>query len=92
MWLEELQVDALRLDAVHAIYDFIASPFMRQLGEIAAGIGRRSGSTKEIIVETDLNDTKYINPPEKGGYGLSGQWNDEFHHALHALLTREREE
>ena len=73
MWLEELQVDALRLDAVHAIYDLSANPFMRQLGELAAGISQRTGRTKEIIVETDLNDTKYINLPEKGGYGLSGQ-------------------
>jgi maltooligosyltrehalose trehalohydrolase len=90
MWLEELEVDALRLDAVHAIYDFSANPFMRQLKELAIDIGQRTGRRKEIIAEMDLNDTKYINPPEKGGYGLDGQWSDEFHHALHALMTGER--
>lgn len=90
MWLEELEVDALRLDAVHAIYDFSANPFMHQLKELALDIAQKTGCNKEIIAETDLNDTKYINPPEKGGYGLDGQWNDEFHHALHALLTGER--
>ncbi len=90
MWLEELQADALRLDAVHAIYDFSARPFMRQLKELANEIGQRTGCRKEIIAETDLNDPKYINNPEKGGYGLDGQWSDEFHHALHALLTGEK--
>ncbi len=90
MWLEELEVDALRLDAVHAIYDFSANPFIRQLKELANDIGKRTGRRKEIIAEMDLNDTRYIDSSEKGGYGLDGQWNDEFHHALHALLTGER--
>jgi maltooligosyltrehalose trehalohydrolase len=92
MWLEELHVDALRLDAVHAIYDNSAQPFLRQLKELALDISRQTGRIKEIIAETDLNDPKFINAPEKGGYGLDGQWNDEFHHALHALLTGEKDE
>jgi maltooligosyltrehalose trehalohydrolase len=91
MWLEELHVDALRLDAVHAIVDRSANPFLRQLKELAVDISRQTGRSKEIIAETDLNDPKYIEAYEKGGYGLDGQWNDEFHHALHALLTGEKE-
>ena len=42
-----------------------------------------------MIAESDLNDVRVIRPPEQGGYGLDGQWNDDFHHALHTLLTGE---
>ena len=86
-WLEDLHVDALRLDAVHAIFDRSAIPFLQQLKELATEISQRTGSKKELIAEIDLNDPRYINPPAKGGYGLDGQWIDEFHHALHTALT-----
>ena len=43
-----------------------------------------------VIAESDLNDVRVINPPNKGGYGLDAQWNDDFHHCLHTLLTKER--
>jgi maltooligosyltrehalose trehalohydrolase len=86
-WLEDLHVDALRLDAVHAIVDQSAIPFIQQLKELATEISQRTGSKKELIAETDLNDPRYINPPVKGGYGLDGQWIDEFHHSLRTILT-----
>ena len=86
-WLEDLHVDALRLDAVHAIFDFSAVHFMQQLTQLASEISQRTGCKKELIAETDANDPRYINSPAKGGYGLDGQWADEFHHALRALLT-----
>ena len=89
IWLEDLHVDALRLDAVHAIWDFSAVHFMQQLKEMTLDIERRCNCKKELIAEIDLNDPRYINPISKGGYGLDGQWIDEFHHALRALLTGE---
>jgi maltooligosyltrehalose trehalohydrolase len=86
-WLEDLHVDALRLDAVHAICDLSAVTFVQQLKELATEIGARTGCKKELIVEMDLNDPRYINPSARGGYGMDGQWVDEFHHALRTLLT-----
>jgi maltooligosyltrehalose trehalohydrolase len=90
MWLEDYHVDGLRLDAVHAIKDFSAIPFVQQLKELATEVGRRTGRHKMLIAELDLNDPRYIHPVVKGGYGLDGQWNDEFHHSLRALMTGER--
>jgi maltooligosyltrehalose trehalohydrolase len=86
-WLEDLHVDALRLDAVHAIFDRSAIPFIQQLKELAVEISQRTGCKKELIAESDLNDPRFINPPSKGGYGLDGQWIDEFHHSLRTILT-----
>ena len=87
LWLEDFHVDALRLDAVHAIFDFSAVHFMQQLTQLAGEISQRTGVKKELIAENDSNDPRYINPPARGGYGLDGQWVDEFHHALRTLLT-----
>jgi len=90
MWLEDYHVDGLRLDAVHAIYDFSANHFIQQLKELALDIEKTTEVKKTLIAEIDLNDPRYINPVEKGGYGLDGQWIDEFHHALRSLMTGER--
>jgi maltooligosyltrehalose trehalohydrolase len=82
-------VDGLRLDAVHAIWDVSARPFLRQLSNAVRELEKRTGQRKVLIAELDYNDPRYIDPPYKGGYGLDMQWIDEFHHALHAVITGE---
>jgi maltooligosyltrehalose trehalohydrolase len=89
MWLDEFHLDGLRLDAVHAIWDNGAKHFMQELSRNVKALERATGKQKVLIAEFDLNNPRYISPFEKGGYGLDGQWIDEFHHALHALMTKE---
>ncbi|MFW5726186.1 MAG: malto-oligosyltrehalose trehalohydrolase [Bacteroidota bacterium] len=90
MWLRDFHVDGLRLDAVPAIKDFSPKHFLRELAENVKEINRHSHGNHFLIAECDLNDTRYINPAEKEGYGMDAQWCDEWHHALHALITGER--
>ncbi len=88
-WIRDFHVDLLRLDAVHAIVDTSAKPFLRELN--AAVENTASGLNREIhlIAECDRNDIRTVQPPARGGYGFAAQWNDDFHHAVHAVLTRE---
>ncbi|TVQ09542.1 MAG: malto-oligosyltrehalose trehalohydrolase [Bacteroidetes bacterium] len=90
MWLRDFHVDGLRLDAVHAIKDFSPKHFLRELSEKVIELNRESGKNHFLIAECDLNDTRYIKPVEKDGYGMDAQWCDEWHHSLHALLTGEK--
>ena len=90
MWFRDFHIDALRLDAVHAIYDFSAMHIMQELAEETAMISRKKDRPFYLIAESDLNNTRYINPVTQGGYGLDAQWSDDFHHALHALVTGEK--
>lgn len=89
-WLTEFHIDALRLDALHAILDISARPFIE---ELAASVCEQTESLNRkvyLIGESTANDARLIRPREQGGYGLDAQWNDEFHHSLHVLLTGEQ--
>jgi maltooligosyltrehalose trehalohydrolase len=89
-WFRDYHIDALRLDAVHSLHDQSATHFLEQLADETALLGAQLGRRLALIAESDLNDPRLIKPVEAGGYGLHAQWNDDFHHALHALLTGEQ--
>ncbi|MEC4893450.1 MAG: malto-oligosyltrehalose trehalohydrolase [Oscillatoria sp. PMC 1051.18] len=88
-WFENYHFDGLRLDAVHAIYDFGAKHFLAELTEKVAALSQEKGRKFYLIAESDLNDVRVINSPEKGGHGIDTQWSDDFHHILHTTLTGE---
>jgi maltooligosyltrehalose trehalohydrolase len=89
-WLDYFHLDGLRLDAVHAIYDHSAVPFLQELAETVDSFAAERNQPYWLIAESDLNDSRLIRPRDEGGYGLAGQWSDDFHHALHTLLTGEK--
>jgi len=88
-WITDFHVDSLRLDAVHAIVDESARPFLRELGQAVHQRAERLHRRVTVIAESNKNDARHTEPIELGGYGLDGQWNDDFHHCLHVLLTSE---
>ncbi len=89
-WIHEYHIDALRLDAIHGIFDFSAKHLLQDIGEAVHTEGLRLNRQVHVIAESDLNDVRIISSISKGGYGLDGQWSDDFHHALHSVLTKER--
>ena len=89
MFLDEFHVDALRLDAVHAMVDFSTTPFLAELAAAVEAQRPRLNRLVYLIAESDLNNPRLLHAPERGGYGLDAQWLDDFHHALHTLLTGE---
>ncbi len=90
-WIRDYHIDALRLDAIHSIFDFSAKHILQELTEAVHCEAARANRSAYIIAESDLNDTKIITSPRQGGYGLDSQWNDDFHHAIHSLVTKERQ-
>jgi len=90
-WIRDYRVDALRLDAVHAIYDFSAIHILREIAEVARTEAAKRGRPAWVIAESDLNDVRLIDPVERNGFGLDAHWSDDFHHSVHSLLTGERD-
>jgi maltooligosyltrehalose trehalohydrolase len=91
MWLRDYHFDGLRLDAVHAIYDQSATHFLEELAIEVEALEARVGRNLVLIAESDLNDPRLLRSRDAGGFGLHAQWSDDFHHALHAALTGERD-
>ncbi len=90
MWFRDFHIDALRLDAVHAIKDLSPKHLLKEIKEQVDLLMQASGRRHYLIVEMDLNDTRFINPINKCGYGLDAQWVDEFHHALRVASGNEQ--
>lgn len=88
-WFDYYHIDALRLDAVHGIYDMSEKHILKELAENAEDFSNKKGRKFYLIAESDLNDLAVIRQRDSGGYGIDAQWCDDFHHSLHTLLTGE---
>lgn len=88
-WLDDMHVDGLRLDAVHALHDSRAEHILEAMAREAAAVSETTGRPATLIAESDLNDPRLIRSRPKHGYGLDAQWADDVHHAIHANLTGE---
>ena len=91
MWLRDYHFDGLRLDAVHAFQDHRAVHILEELAVAVDGLAAATRRSLVLVAESDMNNPRLITPREAGGYGLSAQWNDDFHHTVHALVTGERQ-
>jgi maltooligosyltrehalose trehalohydrolase len=89
MWLRDYHVDALRQDAVHALEDDSPDHALAQLSREVDALSTAVRRPLSLIAESDLNQPATVTPVESGGLGMTAQWSDDFHHALHALLTGE---
>jgi maltooligosyltrehalose trehalohydrolase len=90
-WFTDFHLDGLRLDAVHALHDDSPRHLLAELSDEIAGLSERLGRPLGLVAESDLNDPAMIEPTAIGGRGMTAQWDDDVHHALHALLTGERQ-
>lgn len=88
-WLRDYHVDGLRLDAVHALVDESAIHFLEQLADEVDALSAHVARPLFLIAESDLNDPRFVRSRDAGGFGLHAAWADEWHHALHAVLTGE---
>ena len=89
MWLRDYHFDGLRLDAVHAIVDTSATHLLEELSAAVTTLSAQIGRRLFLIAESDLNDPRVVTPRMAGGFGMDAQWSDDFHHALHAVMTGE---
>jgi maltooligosyltrehalose trehalohydrolase len=90
-WLRDYHVDGLRLDAIHAFVDESPTHFLAELADRVERLADEVGRPLSLIAESDLNDPRVIQPRDDNGHGMHAQWSDDFHHALHAVLTEEQD-
>lgn len=89
-WFRDFHLDALRLDAVHELRDDSPTHVLAQLASTTAALSAELGRPLGLIAESDLNDVTMVTPVSEGGLGMTAQWDDDVHHAIHAFLTGER--
>jgi maltooligosyltrehalose trehalohydrolase len=90
-WMRDFHADGLRLDAVHALVDTTAIPILEELATETDWLATQLGRPLSLIAESDLNDPRLITPFDRGGYGLTAQWADDIHHAIHTAVSGERQ-
>ncbi|OBF11802.1 malto-oligosyltrehalose trehalohydrolase [Mycobacterium sp. ACS4331] len=88
-WMRDFHADGLRLDAVHALVDTTAIHILEELAAETDDLSEQLGRPLSLIAETDRNDPRFITPRSQGGYGLTAQWDDDIHHALHTAVSGE---
>lgn len=89
-WVSEFHVDVLRLDAIHAIFDSSSPHILEEIKAKTSSLAKELGRKVQVIAESDLNNSRIIREKKAGGFALDAQWSDDFHHAVHAALTGER--
>jgi maltooligosyltrehalose trehalohydrolase len=90
-WMRDFHVDGLRLDAVHALVDTTAIHILEELSAQTEALADQLGRPLSLIAESDLNDPRLITPRDRGGYGMTAQWDDDIHHAIHSAVSGERQ-
>jgi maltooligosyltrehalose trehalohydrolase len=90
-WMRDFHADGLRLDAVHALVDTTAIHILEELSAETDALAAELGRPLSLIAESDLNDPRLITPRERGGYGMTAQWDDDIHHAIHSAVSGERQ-
>ena len=90
-WMRIFHADGLRLDAVHALADTTAIHILEELAAETDALAAQLGRPLSLIAESDRNDPRTIARREQGGYGITAQWDDDIHHAIHAAVSGERQ-
>ena len=90
-WMREFHADGLRLDAVHALVDTTAIPILEELSAETEALAAQLGRPLSLVAESDLNDPRMITPRRDSGYGMTAQWDDDIHHAIHTAVSGERQ-
>jgi maltooligosyltrehalose trehalohydrolase len=89
-WLGDFRFDGLRLDAVHAIAEPGRSTLLKEMSEAVGTLAAQTARHIHLVLENDANQASLLDPgtdPPRGKY--RAQWNDDYHHAFHVLLTGE---
>lgn len=90
-WMRDFHADGLRLDAVHALVDTTAIHILEEMAAETDALAAQLGQPLSLVAESDLNDPRLITPRRSGGYGLTAQWDDDIHHAIHTAVSGERQ-
>jgi len=90
-WMRDFHADGLRLDAVHALVDTTAIHILEEIAAETDWLSRQVGRPLSVVAESDLNDPRLITARSRNGYGITAQWDDDIHHAIHTAVSGERQ-